>query len=224
MRPSIHERFLWLGHKVFLVLGFVPVWMLSRAILGDLSTWVIVDQFLRYPIAGVSALVIGAGLFSAGLVCRTRLRYRRQRRLEQVAGQLVLALQDDSTAPIPDYFLYIRAFETTRQLTPPLFDLDIDVWRLRSNEMESFIATALKKHGLLVGLGYPGENLGGQPHSDRRKALEIDDQAVERSRERDTHNTVGSSRLAVGDQSVSEKTRISKLYFPDAAYGVPECA
>jgi hypothetical protein len=91
---------------------------------------------------------------------RRRILVSRQRLNEIAAERLLENLRTAQGLENKCYFVYLRAFETTGHLKPPFFFSVSVLQRLHTNELESFLALALEKRGVLLGLGLPGENLG----------------------------------------------------------------
>lgn len=105
---------------------------------------------------------LGIGFVCAGLFLRRVYRRVWQADRDREALQLLSGLRDGKTAS-QQFFLYLRAFETTGHLKVPvsMFDFqNLGLLQLHRSELEHVVAQALKKEGLLVALGHPGESLG----------------------------------------------------------------
>ena len=111
--------------------------------------------------AGAAGL-LGVAFLLLAILLRRLLRRVRQREADELGALMVdhLRAGEELTRP---FFLYLRAFETTGRLKFPLFAFDLGSFglqQLRTNELESVIAAALLKKGVLLALGRPGENIG----------------------------------------------------------------
>jgi hypothetical protein len=105
---------------------------------------------------------LGLALVCSGVFLRRLYRRMWQADRDSEASQLLSALRGGK-ASSKDFFLYLRAFETTGHLKVPLFMFDfqnLGLLQLHRGELEHLIGQALKKEGLLVALGHPGESLG----------------------------------------------------------------
>jgi hypothetical protein len=157
----------WSGRVAMYVLWMVAIGLVNfceRALLGtavgSALGLVVLDQFGPSRI-GVY-LLAGMGVLAtvSAIGVRRWILLERQRRYEAQAGTLFETLRADRHAAVAPFFVYIRSFETTGQLKPPLFYSLTLSQNLQANELESFLALALRRAGLLVALGDPGENLG----------------------------------------------------------------
>jgi hypothetical protein len=99
-------------------------------------------------------------LLLVSILLRRRILLGRQRLNEVAAKCLLDRLRTAEALDNQRYFVYLRAFETTGHLKPPFFFSLSVLQRLHTNELESFLALALQKEGVLLGLGLPGENVG----------------------------------------------------------------
>ena len=96
------------------------------------------------------------------ILCQKLLRHLSQSESDELAQRILIAVREDKPAERP-YFLYLRAFETTRRLRTPLFLLELSTFglsRLFNSELEGFVSSAVRKSGPLIALGHPGENFG----------------------------------------------------------------
>lgn len=157
----------WLS---WLVLG--PIWFF-----GSLLGWgVIVGVFTRnwFPenailfnklaleVGGVGVLVlIGVGLILVAWLTRGAMLKIRQRRNDSIAAGIMQSLRTDPGRPHSDFFLYLRAFETTGRLNIPLYlrlqQFGASAGRLLTNDVESYVSGAIRRVAPLIALGRPGE-------------------------------------------------------------------
>jgi hypothetical protein len=120
------------------------------------------QQMLAVLGGGERALAAGAVCILVCIVCQKTVRQLRQAESDALAEKILREVREGQP-PSKPYFLYLRAFETTKHLMAPLFLLDLATFglnRLWSGELESFLSGALRKTGPLIALGHPGENLG----------------------------------------------------------------
>jgi hypothetical protein len=136
--------------------------MMSPDAAQELSERVLIAQLMAAGGGRGRIFAIGAACILICIVCRKALRHIRQSENDAEA-RLVLSQVRDEKRPARPYFLYLRAFETTRRLKAPLFLLDLltlGLSQLRTRELESFLSESLRKTGTLIALGHPGENFG----------------------------------------------------------------
>ena len=71
-------------------------------------------------------------------------------------------IRSDPTAPVPEFIVYLRAFETTGRLNVPLYSrLPSFIFAgFTASDLESHLAAALRRHTPLIALGRPGEAYG----------------------------------------------------------------
>jgi hypothetical protein len=118
--------------------------------------------FVRVVGGAGAAGLLGVAFLLLAILLRRLLRRVRQREADALGALMVDQLRAGQELTRP-FFLYLRAFDTTGRLKLPLFAFDLGSFglqQLRTNELESVIAAALLKKGVLVALGRPGENLG----------------------------------------------------------------
>ena len=128
----------------------------------DLGLWLWTEQMLAASGGWKRDVAAGAACVLLCIVLRQVLRKLRQAESDALA-QKILHDVHDGKPPSKPYFLYLRAFETTKRLKAPLFLLDLSTMglsRLWTGELESFISAALRRKGPLIALGHPGENVG----------------------------------------------------------------
>lgn len=142
--------------------GFFALGSLLYAPMADLPERVFFEQFSA-SLGGPRGLaILGFGGLALSIASRRWLRRLRQRESDSLA-QHILAELRAGRDPAREFFVYLRAFETTGRLRAPLFSFDLGslgLGRLRTTELESFIGAALMKVGPLVALGRPGESIG----------------------------------------------------------------
>ena len=89
----------------------------------------------------------------------------RQREYDNTAQRVLGDLCADPAAPVPDFYLYLRAFETTGKLHVPLY-LRVRrkcIWvaqRLVTDDVESFVSLSVGRGAPLIAFGRPGEAIG----------------------------------------------------------------
>jgi hypothetical protein len=89
----------------------------------------------------------------------------RQNDYNSTAQHILSDLRADPAARVPDFYLYLRAFETTGKLQVPLY-LRVRrkcVWvaqQLVTDDLESYVSLATGSRAPLVALGRPGEAIG----------------------------------------------------------------
>ena len=146
----------WAG-AIFLGSNFL--YMALSAVAGGALGLLILDQFGPGYTGYWLALALGALLIGLSFFLRRRILVLRQRQNEAEAALLLRQLRDGERIT-RDFFVYVRSFETTRRLRPPMFYSLYLLQRLHANELESYLALSLKRAGLLVALGMPEENMG----------------------------------------------------------------
>jgi hypothetical protein len=154
----------------WLVLG--PIWFFSSLLGWGLivglftRNWfpenAILFNKLAYEVGGVGVLVlIGVGLISAAWLTRGAMLKIRQRRNDSIAAAIMQSLRTDPGTPRGDFFLYLRAFETTGRLNIPLYlhlqQFGASAGRLLTNDVESYVSSAIRRVAPLIALGRPGE-------------------------------------------------------------------
>jgi hypothetical protein len=91
--------------------------------------------------------------------------FSRQEEDNSTAQQILSDLRADPAARVPDFCLYLRAFESTGKLHVPLY-LRVRrkcVWvaqRLVTDDLESHVSLSAGRRAPLVALGKPGEAIG----------------------------------------------------------------
>jgi hypothetical protein len=128
------------------------------------------DQWLIYAklinqVGGVMAtLVLGCALLLFGIWMRWRHMRLRQSRNDRAAQRIMEQLRADAAAPVADFYLYLRAFETTGKLRVPLYlrlrMLSLGLLQIQTNDLESYISNAVRRVAPLIALGQPGEAVG----------------------------------------------------------------
>jgi len=116
-------------------------------------------------VAGGAAVLgfIGAALVLGGKLLRRLILRIRQARSDRAAARILQALHSDPDARVPDFVVYLRAFETTRHLGIPLYlqlQKLLGMANLTVNDVENYVSQAVARLGPLVALGRPGEAFG----------------------------------------------------------------
>ena len=113
---------------------------------------------------GVAALGgIGAAFILFAQLLRNLVLRVRQARFDRVATRMLHVLEADPAARVPDFVVYLRAFEVTGRLSVPLylrFTKMVAMGNLTVNDVESYVSKAAKRLGPVVALGRPGEAFG----------------------------------------------------------------
>jgi hypothetical protein len=160
----------WFG---LLVLG--PIWFLSTLlgwnfILGlPLRNWIpeyaVLFNKLTYEVGSVGVVVlIGLSFIVVGWLTRAIMVKIRQKRSDLIATKIMHLLRTNPEARYSDFFLYLRAFETTGRLNIPLF-LRLQklgkIWgQILTNDVESYVSSIVVRIAPLIALGQPGEMNG----------------------------------------------------------------
>ena len=150
---------MWVGVNLIGFGLFSPALLLTHP---ELGVWLWTEQMLAASGGWKRDVAAGAACVLLCIILREVLRKLRQAESDALAQKI---LQDvrDGKPPSKPYFLYLRAFETTKRLKAPLFLLDLSTMglsRMWTGELESFISAALRRKGPLIALGHPGENVG----------------------------------------------------------------
>jgi len=116
-------------------------------------------------LGGVTASVLlGLALVTLGLVLRKRVIVSRQSRNDRTAQEIMTALRANSDAAVPEFYLYLRAFETTGRLQVPLYlrlrKFSIGLFQLVTSDLESYVGSAVGSAVPLIAMGRPGESVG----------------------------------------------------------------
>jgi hypothetical protein len=160
---------LWIGGSLGLFAGtqllglalFGPA-MVSGSIPEEPGVQLIMGQMLAISGGWKRDLAGGAAAILLCLFCQKLLRQLRQSESDDLAQNILVQVRDGKP-PAKPYFLYLRAFETTKRLKAPLFLLDLATFglnRLWTGELESFLSGALRPAGPLIALGHPKEHFG----------------------------------------------------------------
>ena len=160
---------LWIGWSLGLFVGtqllgfalFGPA-MVSGSIPEEPGVQLVMGQMLAVSGGWKRDLAAGAAGILVCLLCQKLLRELRQSESDDLAQKILVQVRDGKP-PAKPYFLYLRAFETTKRLKAPLFLLDLATFglnRLWTGELESFLSGALRPAGPLIALGHPKEHFG----------------------------------------------------------------
>jgi hypothetical protein len=122
-------------------------------------------QKFAQAMGGTSVVVIaGLAMVALSAWMRRRLQKMWQAENDRVAAGVQARLAANAGARVPEFYLYLRAFETTGRLNVPLFlrlrKLSIGFNSLVTNDLESYVSQAIGRVGPLVALGHPGETIG----------------------------------------------------------------
>lgn len=111
-------------------------------------------------------VVISVGLAAWFLAAwlRRRLMALRQAGHDRVAADIMSDLRASPAAHVPEFYLYLRAFETTGRMHAPLFlrlrQYSVGLNRLVTDDVESYVSNAIRQIGPLIALGRAGEAIG----------------------------------------------------------------
>lgn len=151
----------WLGINLTGLAIFTPGFLSPSAGQG-LSTRMFMEQLLAVSGGEGRLLAAGATCILISIACRKMLRQLSQSESDALAQKILMEVREGKPASQP-YFLYLRAFETTRRLRAPLWLIDVGTLglnRLWTSELEGVLSAAVRKDGPLIALGHPGENFG----------------------------------------------------------------
>ena len=96
---------------------------------------------------------------------RGKVIHLRQQEYDCTGERVLHDLRANPLAKVPDFYLYLRAFETTGKLRVPLY-LRVRrkcVWvyqRLVTDDLESYTSLSVRSVAPLIALGRPGESIG----------------------------------------------------------------
>jgi hypothetical protein len=114
----------------------------------------------RYVVAALTLILLISSQWMRGKVI-----HLRQEEYDRTGERVLRDLRADPQAKVPDFYLYLRAFETTGKLRVPLY-LRVRrkcFWvyqRLVTDDLESYTSLSVRSVAPLVALGRPGENIG----------------------------------------------------------------
>lgn len=112
------------------------------------SDSLLMSQKLISVMGGVIVVVaLGLGLMLLGIWLRGRLIDLQQGENDRTAQRIMSALRADAKASVAEFYLYLRAFETTGKLRVPLYlwlrKISIGLFRLETNDLESYVSSAV---------------------------------------------------------------------------------
>jgi hypothetical protein len=108
---------------------------------------------------------IGLALFMTSQWFRGKYQRLRQKDYDVTGQRILAALRADPAARVPDFYLYLRAFETTGKLHLPFYlrlrrkCIWVGQWLL-TDDLEGYVTVAIGGRAPLVALGRPGEAVG----------------------------------------------------------------
>ena len=149
----------WLAAVAGFVLLTVPTLRLNSQGQALMQEKIVSELGGSIPLA-----IIASGLLLGGAALRRTAVRLRQNDNDAIATAILQRLREDPVAPVPEFFLYLRAFETTGRLRVPLYlrlrKLSVGAARLVTNDVESYVSTAVRRIAPLIALGRPGEAIG----------------------------------------------------------------
>ncbi|MGH8579832.1 MAG: hypothetical protein ACREVK_06840 [Gammaproteobacteria bacterium] len=122
-------------------------------------------QKLISVMSGVEVVIVLAlVLLALGTWLRGRLIKLRQAENDRIAQRIMSEFRADPAVPVAEFYLYLRAFETTGKLRVPLYlqlrKISIGLFQLVTNDTESYVSNAVRSIAPLIALGRPGEAIG----------------------------------------------------------------
>ena len=146
---------IWIGF--FFV--FLPFW---DVVVPQYS--LLTQKFISVMGGTLAVILLGLGLLLLGMWSRGRLFSLLQAQNDRSAQRVMSELRTDPRAPVPEFYLYLRAFETTGRLHLPLYlrlrKLSTGLQGFVTNDLESYITAAVRRIAPLIALGHPGETIG----------------------------------------------------------------
>lgn len=154
---------LWGGYLFSLYVAFALLFMPFSDVLAPQAA--LINQKLLSEIGGVAgAVAFGVGLLLLGTWGRGKVMDRQQAANDRTAQQLMIDLRADPAAPVAEFYLYLRAFETTGRLHVPLYlrlrKFSLGLYRLETGDLESYVSNAVGRAAPMVAMGRPGEAVG----------------------------------------------------------------
>lgn len=125
----------------------------------------------------VAALALVLLLSSQWL--RGKIIHLRQKEYDRTGERVLDDLRANPLASVPDFYLYLRAFETTGKLNVPMY-LRVRrkcIWvpqSLVTDDLESYTSLSVRKIAPLIALGRPGESIGAGRVLDDTKHWQAD--------------------------------------------------
>ena len=125
----------------------------------------LVQQKLISDMGGVVLVIVLAfGFLLLSIWLRGRLMDLQQEEHDRTAQNIMNQLRADPRASVAEFYLYLRAFETTGNLHAPLYlrlrKFSIGLHRLVTNDVESYVSNSVRGIGPFIALGRPGEAIG----------------------------------------------------------------
>jgi hypothetical protein len=151
-------------------LSYLAIWAGTMLLLMQSSSVVVPELALLiqklFSVLGGSlvAVTIGAACLASGVVLRKRVMMLRQAENDRSAQSIMAALRADPKATVRPFALYLRAFETTGRMHVPLYlrlrKLSQGIYRLETNDLESYVSHSVRGIAPLIALGRSGEAIG----------------------------------------------------------------
>jgi hypothetical protein len=150
---------------VYLTIGIGPTLVMLPVVHIFIPDADLLIQKLISVMGGVVVVVFsGIGVWLLGALLRRRLLSLRQAENDRLALKIMSDLRASRATRVPEFYLYLRAFETTGRLHVPLFlrlrKISIGLNRLVTNDVESYVSSAIRRIAPLVALGRAGEAIG----------------------------------------------------------------
>jgi hypothetical protein len=159
----VYRSALGVASPLAILAGFSLVLVPSWDVLNPEMS--LVTAKITSSMGGVAIMVVlGFGLLLVGILLRLKLINLRQRRNDRTAERVMSELRADPGASVAEFYLYLRAFETTGKLRVPLYlrlrKISLGLLQLVTNDLESYVSNAVRGVAPLIALGRPGEAIG----------------------------------------------------------------
>lgn len=147
---------------LLIYIGFAVLFLPVSVIFPELS---LLAQKLIIVMGGLEVvLVLALVLLALGIWLRGRLIKLRQTENDRMAQRIMSEFRADPTVLTAEFYLYLRAFESTGKLHVPLYlrlrKISIGLFQLVTNDTESYVSNAVRSIAPLIALGRPGEAIG----------------------------------------------------------------